>query len=111
MSRPDELTENEALILGILREHARGLHGTAIIDELTERSEGHFQLAFGTLYPAMKRLEAKGFVEGVWEDYDSAAAEARPRRRYWKLTALGSKALDEAARLWALKLKILGQPT
>jgi DNA-binding PadR family transcriptional regulator len=110
MSRPDELTTNEALLLGILRDHARGLHGTAIAEELAARSDGHFQLAFGTLYPAMKRLEAKGFVEGTWEDYETAAAEARPRRRYWKLTAQGTKALVEASRLLMLQLRIMGKP-
>jgi PadR family transcriptional regulator, regulatory protein PadR len=107
MARPDELTSTEALILGVLQNHARGLHGVAIVEDLSAQTEGHYVLAFGTLYPALQRLEKKGFLKGTWEDLDTATAEGRPRRRIWTITALGKKALQEARELVGLQWRVL----
>jgi PadR family transcriptional regulator PadR len=52
--------------------------------------------AYGTLYKALTRLESQGFLESRWEDPLAAAAEARPRRRFYRLTLEGEGALSEA---------------
>lgn len=54
-------------------------------------------LPSGTIYPALRRLEAQGYVESRWEPGPAARAENRPRRRYYQLTAAGQSQLAEAA--------------
>lgn len=55
----------------------------------------HTGLPSGTVYPALSRLSKQGLVGSRWEDPDVAEAEARPRRRYYELTADGARRLDE----------------
>jgi DNA-binding PadR family transcriptional regulator len=53
-------------------------------------------LADGTVYPALRRLEAAGLLESDWEDALAAREEGRPPRRYYTLTALGERELGRA---------------
>ena len=54
-------------------------------------------LPSGTVYPALSRLERDGLVKSAWEDERSAHDDGRPARRYYKLTAPGVRALDDAS--------------
>lgn len=53
-------------------------------------------LASGTVYPALRRLEATGHVVSQWEDAAVAQREQRPARRYYRITASGKAALATA---------------
>lgn len=53
-------------------------------------------LPSGTVYPALRRLEALGLVRSDWESDKDARDNARPRRRYYELTATGKAQLAEA---------------
>jgi len=53
-------------------------------------------LTSGTVYPALERLESRGFLRSKWEDESAAHAEGRPARRYFTLTASGATALKAA---------------
>ena len=53
-------------------------------------------LPSGTVYPALSRLERDGFVKSAWEDEETARDEGRPARRYYRVTAPGTRALDDA---------------
>lgn len=53
-------------------------------------------LASGTVYPALSRLERDGYVKSTWEDEHAAHVAGRPARRYYRVTAPGSRALAEA---------------
>ena len=53
-------------------------------------------LPSGTVYPTLTRMEARGYVRGVWEKEGTAEREGRPRRRYYELTPAGLRALGEA---------------
>ncbi len=53
-------------------------------------------LPSGTVYPTLARMEARDFVESEWENEAVAKAEGRPRRRYYRLTPAGARALSEA---------------
>ena len=53
-------------------------------------------LTSGTVYPALERLESRGFVRSKWEGEAAAHAEGRPARRYFTLTASGATALKAA---------------
>ena len=54
-------------------------------------------LPSGTVYPALGRLERDGFVRSKWEAHAVAQREKRPPRRYYEITASGSRALAESA--------------
>jgi DNA-binding PadR family transcriptional regulator len=53
-------------------------------------------LPSGTIYPALRRLEALTLVRSDWEDEQKAHQKGRPRRRYYELTAAGKRRLAEA---------------
>jgi DNA-binding PadR family transcriptional regulator len=64
------------------------LHGYGIMQEVLRQSEGRYKLGPGTLYDNLQRLTAQGMVqEGARRA--SGAANDDPRRRYYRLTALG----------------------
>ncbi len=69
-------------------------HGYAIIEELRRRSERTFDLPEGTIYPALHRLERQGLIESEWSE------ESGRRRRVYRLTRRGNRALGEKASAW-----------
>ena len=82
----------DLLLLAVL---ARGpAHGYALIEALRARSEGSFDLPEGTVYPALHRLEQTGAIASRWSD-----AGGR-RRRVYRLTRRGRRALEEERRGW-----------
>ena len=68
-------------------------HGYAVARELKEREEARRLTAHGTLYRALERLEKAGLLLSRLEEPDTAAAEQRPRRRLYHVTAAGQAAL------------------
>ena len=82
----------DLMLMGVLR---RGpAHGYAIITALRERSDGAFDLAEGTIYPALHRLEASGLVASSVE-----VSQGR-RRRTYALTERGRKEFATQRRDW-----------
>ena len=55
-------------------------------------------LPSGTIYPALRRLEALDLITSEWEDESTARKKGRPRRRYYELTPPGRRYLREAER-------------
>jgi PadR family transcriptional regulator, regulatory protein PadR len=53
-------------------------------------------LPSGTVYPALSRLERDGYVRSAWEDEQRAHRDGRPARRYYRVTAHGATALNQA---------------
>jgi PadR family transcriptional regulator PadR len=73
----------------VLKTLTRGvLHGYAITQLLRQLSEDILQVEEGSLYPALQRLELKGWIEGEW----GVSANNR-RARFYKLTPDGRKKL------------------
>ena len=79
--------------------------GAATVAILRATQEGHrfgldimdaTGLPSGTVYPTLARMEARAYVESEWEDEQSAVEAGRPRRRYYRLTPEGTRALSEA---------------
>ena len=56
------------------------------------------ELASGTVYPALRRLEKAGFIRSQWEKAAVARAEQRPIRKYYQVTPDGESALAEAGK-------------
>ena len=65
------------------------MHGYGIAQRLRQISGDVFQIEEGTLYPALQKLLAKGWVAGEWKQ-----TENNRRARYYKLTATGRKQLQ-----------------
>lgn len=59
-------------------------------------------LPSGTVYPALRRMENDGLIDGTWENEQKAQKEDRPARRYYKVTAAGKVALIEAEKKYPL---------
>jgi PadR family transcriptional regulator, regulatory protein PadR len=83
----------EMLVLALIEERAR--HGYEIAQLIEERSHGEIRFQIPSLYPLLYRLERRGLVEGRWVE---KAGERR--RRFYKLTATGRKALAAQRRGW-----------
>jgi PadR family transcriptional regulator, regulatory protein PadR len=64
----------------------------------------------GTVYPALSRLERDGYVRSAWEDERRAHQEGRPARRYYRLTASGVRALDDALTYYRSVIPAAGSP-
>lgn len=75
-------------------------YGFQIIKELRELSDGYFDLKEGTLYPALHRLEKKGYLESRWV----MQTEGLPRK-YYRLTGKGAEVLIEAKKEWERMIK------
>lgn len=70
-------------------------YGFQIIKELREKSEGYFDLKEGTLYPALHRLEKRGYLKSEW-----ITKGDRPPRKYYILTKKGKMILRSASSEW-----------
>ena len=70
-------------------------HGYRIADELFERSEGTLELAEGTLYPALYRLQQQGLVTSRW-----GRGDGRRKRRVYRLTNRGRRELKAQRDEW-----------
>jgi DNA-binding PadR family transcriptional regulator len=76
----------------------RELHGYGIMGDVAAQTDGTLQLGPGTLYGCLKRMLAAGLVTESDERPDAALDDER--RRYYRITDLGSRAVRaEAARL------------
>ena len=98
--KPGTLLPLEVAILDAATSCARDgdpeFHGFAVAQRIQERDGARRLTAHGTLYKALARMEGGGLLESRWEDPDLAVAEGRPRRRLYRVTPLGARALVEA---------------
>src|SRR3974390_3232474 len=82
----------DALLLAALEDGPR--HGYAVIEALRQSTGGRLDLPTGTIYPALRRLEAAGLITGSW-----SVVAGRQRREY-RLTAAGTRALSGKRADW-----------
>src|SRR5215470_15580839 len=83
----------EMIVLALLEGRSR--HGYELAKLIEAQSESRLQFHVASLYPMLYRMERKKLVEGKWVE---KAGERR--RRFYKLTAAGRRALDEQRRSW-----------
>lgn len=72
------------------------LHGYGIAKSIRGTSNEVLEIEFGSLYPSLKRLEAKGWIASQWE-----MSEHNRRAKFYKLTAVGRKHLVREHSKWA----------
>jgi DNA-binding PadR family transcriptional regulator len=98
-ARDSSLPRSSFLILLALSERPR--HGLGIVDDVEDASGGEVKLGPGTLYGSLQRLAQDGLIRETSDAPDPEDDD--PRRRYYRLTVKGERALrDEAARLRTL---------
>ena len=73
------------------------MHGFDLSVRLRQMSAEVFQVEMGSLYPALCRLEAQGWVKAEW-----GVSDANRKARYYSLTAAGRKQLQEETTRWEL---------
>ena len=84
------------LDLLVLRVLSRGeLHGWGITNKLEQLSKRALQVDEGSLYPALYRMEDKGWIEAEWK-----MTENNRRAKYYSLTRTGRKQLETEQKLW-----------
>jgi PadR family transcriptional regulator PadR len=71
------------------------MHGWGIAQKLGLLSQEALHLQEGTLYPALYRMEAKGWIAAEWAQSDN-----NRRAKYYRLTKLGKKRLEEEKESW-----------
>lgn len=71
------------------------LHGYGIAKAIRGSSNEALDIEFGSLYPALKRLEIKGWIVSKWE-----TSEYNRRAKYYRLTAAGRKQLRQEHSEW-----------
>ena len=69
-------------------------YGYQIVQTVLSRSNGHFELKEGSLYPALHRLERQKLLESYWTEFEGR------RRKYYKVTSAGRKALAARRKEW-----------
>ena len=72
------------------------MHGWAISERLHQVSRETLQIPQGSLYPALHRLERRGWIAAEW-----GASENNRRAKYYELTRAGRRQLDAETDAWA----------
>jgi PadR family transcriptional regulator PadR len=78
-------------------------HGHAIAKHIQRTSEDLLQVETGSLYPALHRLEAKGWIAASWELSDKGK-----RAKYYRLTPVGRKQLAVEQSKWQAFARAMG---
>ena len=71
------------------------MHGWGISQRIQQFSRGVLDVNQGSLYPALQRLEQKGWIESEWQ-----TTENNRRAKYYRLTRAGRRAVGEEAASW-----------
>ncbi len=80
------------------------LHGYAIARRIEQVAQGSLALNQGTIYPALLRLEQKGWIASKW-----GVSETKRRVRFFTITRAGVKQLDAEQRAWARTVEMLNR--
>ena len=83
----------EMIVLEVLQQGS--MHGWGITEIIERRSANLLSVNQGSLYPALYRLEAKGWIRSEW-----GASENNRRARFYELTRAGRKQLEAETESW-----------
>jgi PadR family transcriptional regulator, regulatory protein PadR len=79
-------------------------HGHTIAHVIEHRSEDVLQIEQGSLYPALHRLEDRGWVSSYW-----GVSENNRKARFYRLTAAGRRQLTVETNRWQSMVKAIGR--
>ena len=92
----------DMLILKALQHDPR--HGLAIADRIQQMSKEILRVEQGSLYPALYRLEAQGWIKAEW-----GVSELGRRARFYSLTVQGRKQLELETETWSRLSEAIGR--
>jgi PadR family transcriptional regulator PadR len=93
--KPVELLQGTLDLLVLRTLELRPLHGIGIADRIQQVTKGAFLVGPGSLFPALHRLEEKGWIAGEWGELESGR-----RAKFYALTTSGKKQLAVEKRNW-----------
>ncbi|OZU87421.1 PadR family transcriptional regulator [Virgibacillus indicus] len=88
------------LVLQLLNE--RDMYGYELVKEMDQRSDHHFQMKEGTLYPALHKLEKQEYIEFYWQNQEKG-----PARKYYRITDQGKSILEERTSEWHRYVQVM----
>ena len=91
----------DLIVLRLLR--AAPANGWELTQSIQVVSKGVLDVNYGSLYPALRRLEAKGWIKGKW-----GVSDNNRRARFYELTSAGRKQLDTERAEWERFSNALG---
>lgn len=80
------------------------LHGYGLARRIEQTSGGRLTINYGTLYPALLRLEQEGHVAAEW-----GVSDNNRRAKYYRLTRAGRRRLEQEAREWEQTASLLAR--
>jgi PadR family transcriptional regulator PadR len=80
------------------------LHGYGIARRIEQTSGGHLLVNYGTLYPALLKLEQEGYIASEW-----GLSENNRRAKFYSLTRAGRRQVEKEARDWARTTDIVSR--
>ena len=80
------------------------LHGFGIARRIEQAADGALALNQGTIYPALLRLEQKGWIKSAW-----GTSENNRRARFYSITAAGRRQLASETELWARTVSMVNR--
>ena len=80
------------------------LHGYGIARRIEQVAQGSLSLNQGTIYPALLRLEQRGWIKSAW-----GASDNNRRARFYSITAKGRKQLAAQAESWSRTVAMVGR--
>jgi PadR family transcriptional regulator, regulatory protein PadR len=80
------------------------LHGYGVARRIEQTSGDLLSVNYGTLYPALLKLEQEGYIRSEWGQSDN-----NRRAKYYRLTRAGRKQLEKEAREWGQTTSILAR--
>ena len=95
MSKPTDLVQGTLDLLILKTVALEPNHGWAIAQRIRQISNEVLQVGESALYPALHRLEQRGWIEAEWK-----RSENNRRAKYYSLTSAGRNALDKETQQW-----------
>ena len=82
----------------------RSLHGYGIARRIEQTSEGQLLVNYGTIYPALLKLEQQGYISSEW-----GVSDNNRKAKYYRLTRAGRKQLEKEAHEWEQTTAIMAR--
>ena len=80
------------------------LHGYGVARRIEQTSGDRLAVNYGTIYPALLKLEQEGYISSEW-----GASDNNRRAKYYSLTRAGRKQMEKEARQWEQTTEIIAR--
>ncbi|MFZ3589923.1 PadR family transcriptional regulator [Bacillus sp. DJP31] len=90
-----ELVKGSTSLILLQLLEKRDMYGYQLVKDMDEKSGHSLQVKEGTLYPALHKLEERGYVEAYWMEQEKG-----PARKYYRITEGGKEILQHKTKEW-----------